>query len=101
MSEAEAVPGEQQVTLNVSILQAVEPGESSLSCQTIITLTADNEGGYRESVRAGERKRIYECPTASHQFHIEYKLLPHKTAQVFKTDVVTFGNVVAKVMAQH
>ena len=48
-------------------------------------------------MRDGGRKRIYESPTPTHHFHTEYKLLPGRNAQVFKTDVVTFSNIVAKV----
>lgn len=60
-------------------------------------LAAGKDTCYRDSVRDGERKRIYESPIPSHHFHVEYRLLPGKNAQVFKTDVVTFGKVVAKV----
>lgn len=66
-------------------------------CYSYFTYIADKEDIYRESVRDGERKRIYESPTPDHFFHIEYRLLPGKSAQTFKTDVVTYGNVVAKV----
>lgn len=58
---------------------------------------AEKDLPYRESVRDGEKKRIYESPISNHHFHLEYQLLPGKNAQVFKTDVMTFGNVVAKV----
>ena len=50
-----------------------------------------------ETIRDGQRKRIYEAILPDHTFHLEYNLLPsgHESMR-FKTDVVTFG-VVCKV----
>ena len=51
-------------------------------------------------MRDGRRKKIFENPEPEHHFHLEYQLLPEGAgAQVFKTDVVSFG-VVSKVYTE-
>ena len=56
----------------------------------------EKEPQYYETVRDGQRKRIYEVLEPQHYFHVEYRLLPGESGRVHGTDVVTFG-VVSKV----
>ena len=54
--------------------------------------TAEREPPFHESVRDGQRKRIYESLHPEHHFHVEYRLLPEAVGgRVYHTDVVTFG----------
>lgn len=54
--------------------------------------TAEKEPPFHESVRDGQRKRIYESLHPEHHFHVEYRLLPEVVGErVYHTDVVTFG----------
>lgn len=54
--------------------------------------TAEKEPPFHESVRDGQRKRIYESLHPEHHFHVEYRLLPEAVGgRVYHTDVVTFG----------
>ena len=54
--------------------------------------TAEREPLFHESVRDGQRKRIYESLHPEHHFHVEYRLLPEAVGgRVYHTDTVTFG----------
>eukprot|EP00731_Ephydatia_muelleri_P003298 Em0001g3298a len=72
-----------EVTFNIDIVIGVNPAQTSYNSY--------------ETIRDGQRKRIYEAILPDHTFHLEYNLLPsgHESMR-FKTDVVTFG-VVCKV----
>ena len=63
----------------------------------IISPTAEKFPHLKESLREQQPKVIYENPTAQHHFHLEYQLLPGVDQSCYKTDVVVYGGVVAKV----
>ncbi len=63
----------------------------------IVFFVAEKEPHYYETVRDGQRKKIYENLLRSHQYNFRYQLVPDQGAKVFKTDMVVFGEVVSKI----
>ena len=60
------------------------------------------EPSYYETVRDGQRKRIYENLPRSNQFNFRYQFLlrnqeEQSVAKTFKTDMVVFGEMVSKI----
>lgn len=83
------------------IFEIHTPRKFSGAPDKIIFFTiAEKEPQYYETVRDGQRKKIYESLSHSHHYHLRYQLLPHREdqdAKTFKTDMVVFGGVVSKI----
>lgn len=60
----------------------------------------EKEPHYYETVRDGQRKKIYEALPHTHHFHFRYQLLASEEddgPKTYKTDMVTFGGVISKI----
>lgn len=67
---------------------------------TCSSALVEKEPHYYETIRDGQRKKIYEGLPHTHHIHFRYKLLPAEeggSPKIFKTDMVTFGGVVSKI----
>ena len=99
-----SVRDEHEVTFNVDIVVGVNPGTVLLQCNRTCVLLlialaslATAPLHWYDTIRDGQRKRIYDATPPDHTFHLEYNLVPsglsqHEGAR-YKTDVVTFGMV--------